>query len=141
MIALKVTAKAFRSGNWWAIEVPEVAGVFSQAKRLDQVAEMAADAVAVIKGVDPKSIEVTVIPDLPQAQLDVVEASRQMAKQAEESRFEALLLSRRAIKDLKASGLTVRDIGFMLGLSPQRISQLVPEESKQHPSKSTRANV
>ena len=137
---MKVTAKAFRSGNWWAIEVPEVAGVFTQAKRLDQVAGMAADAVAVMKGVDPKSVEVTVIPDLPQAQLDDIDASRQKAKQAEESRYEALLLCRRAIEDLKESGLTVRDIGFMLGLSPQRISQLVPEESKPHHPGRTKAD-
>ena len=41
---MKVTAKARRSGDWWAIEVPEIPCLFTQAKRLDQVVEMVSDA-------------------------------------------------------------------------------------------------
>ena len=29
--------EAVRSSDWWSITVPELSGVFSQAKRLDQV--------------------------------------------------------------------------------------------------------
>ena len=32
---MKVTAEATRSGGWWAVEVPEVDGAFTQACRLD----------------------------------------------------------------------------------------------------------
>ncbi len=37
---MKVTAKVTHTGDWWAIAVPEVPGLFTQAKRLDQVEEM-----------------------------------------------------------------------------------------------------
>jgi hypothetical protein len=43
---MKVTAQARRTGDWWAVEVPEVDDVFTQANRLDQVPAMVADAVA-----------------------------------------------------------------------------------------------
>ena len=43
---MEVTAVCRRSGNWWAVEIPEVEGAFTQARRLDQVADMAADGAA-----------------------------------------------------------------------------------------------
>ena len=33
---MKYTVEAIRSGNWWAITVPEIKGFFSQARRLDR---------------------------------------------------------------------------------------------------------
>ena len=38
--------EAVRSGDWWSITVPELSGVFSQAKRLDQVERSAASFLA-----------------------------------------------------------------------------------------------
>lgn len=68
---MNVTATVRRSGDWWAIEVPEVAGVFTQAKRLEQVPAMAADAVAVAVAVmldiDPDQVNVTMDIDVPDA--------------------------------------------------------------------------
>lgn len=66
---MNVTATVRRSGDWWAIEVPEVAGVFTQAKRLEQVPAMAADAVAVavMLDIDPDQVNVTMDIDVPDA--------------------------------------------------------------------------
>jgi len=44
--------RAVRSGNWWSITVPELPGVFSQARRLDQVEAMAREAIAMMLDVD-----------------------------------------------------------------------------------------
>lgn len=33
-------AHAVRSGNWWAIDVPDVPGAFTQVRRLDQAESM-----------------------------------------------------------------------------------------------------
>lgn len=50
---MKVTAHAERHDRWWIVTIPEVeGGIHTQARRLDQVAEMAADAVATATGVD-----------------------------------------------------------------------------------------
>ncbi|SBT51113.1 type II toxin-antitoxin system HicB family antitoxin [Micromonospora auratinigra] len=54
------TASCVRSDGWWAISVPEVEGVFSQARRLDQVEAMAREAIALMLDVDPQSFDITV---------------------------------------------------------------------------------
>lgn len=59
---MKVTAIVTRSGDWWAVEVPDVAGgIHTQAKRLDQVPAMVQDAVALMLGVPMDSVEVSIV--------------------------------------------------------------------------------
>ncbi|MDZ7576820.1 MAG: hypothetical protein U0904_01375 [Candidatus Nanopelagicales bacterium] len=58
---MNITAKCERADGWWAIRVPdEVPGVFTQARRLDQVAEVAAAAVGSMLAVDPATVRVAV---------------------------------------------------------------------------------
>jgi len=58
---MRISAVAQPSGKWWAIEVTDLdGGVWTQARRLDEVPRMAADAAACVLGVDPSEIEVTV---------------------------------------------------------------------------------
>lgn len=45
---MKATANATRQGGWWAIEVREIPGLFTQARRLEQVPEMVIDAAATL---------------------------------------------------------------------------------------------
>lgn len=45
---MHVTATATRSEDWWAIEVPEIPGLFTQAKRLEEVPELVRDAAALL---------------------------------------------------------------------------------------------
>ncbi len=52
------TAEAVRSGRWWAIRVPEVPGVFSQARNLQEVRAMAADAIALVLDVPADGFDV-----------------------------------------------------------------------------------
>lgn len=57
---MKLTAKVERSGGWWAVEVPEVPGLYTQAERLDQVEAVVRDAAAVLTGQAEESFDVTV---------------------------------------------------------------------------------
>ena len=41
---IDVTAIAERSDGWWAVDVPELPGLFTQARRLDQIDGMVRDA-------------------------------------------------------------------------------------------------
>lgn len=59
---MDVTATATRSGDWWAVEVAEIPGLFTQAKRLEQIPELVADAAALLGHPD---VTVTVVPTLP----------------------------------------------------------------------------
>lgn len=121
---MKVTAKVVRSGGWWAIEVPEVRGVFSQAKRLDQVPDVAADAVATMLDIAPEEVEVSIKPRLrDEVRRDVDEAKR-LRQAAREAEVAASAQMRRAVADAIDDGLTVRDTATLLEISPQRVSQL-----------------
>lgn len=122
---MKVTALAQRSGDWWAIEVPEVDGVFTQAKRLDQVPEMVADAVAMLEDVDPTTIEVEVVPTIPADLREHLELAKVQRAKADDLNVEASALIRRVAITLNREGYSMRDIGVVLGVSHQRVAQLL----------------
>lgn len=122
---MRVTAVARRSGDWWAIEVPEVPGVFTQARRLDQVAAMVADAVSLMKEAPAESVEVVVRPELAARLQEQVTRAQVLAEAAAELHRTANAARQRLVTELRDNqGLTVRDVGAVLDLSPQRISQL-----------------
>ena len=124
----RVTATATRSGGWWAVEVPDVPGAFTQARRLEQIPAMAADAVEMLTG--ERVDEVEVVPILPDAERERVEEWRTISTQAAELAERAARESRALVAQLRAEGLSVRDVGELLGVSSQRVSQLAPAASK-----------
>lgn len=118
-----------RSGGWWAITVPGLPGVFSQARRLDQVEAMARDAIAVARGIDPQDvgpidIEVTP-PDSVKGMLDELQASLDAAESAN---AHAAATRRKAAQTLHDMGMPMRDVGALIGVSHQRVSQILDEK-------------
>jgi DNA-directed RNA polymerase specialized sigma24 family protein len=78
-----------------------------------------------VADVSPDAIEVDVITKLPQAEADLIEAARTASQEAAQAAERASRLSRQAVEQLRSEGLTVRDVGGLLGVSPQRVSQLL----------------
>jgi predicted RNase H-like HicB family nuclease len=117
---MRYTVSCRRVGGWWAISVGELRGVHSQARRLDQVQSMAREAIALMLDVAPDSFDVEVIPAVPAPVTKAVKA-RANAQAAEQAAEQA---TQQAVLELLADGYTVRDAGALLGLSPQRISQI-----------------
>ncbi|HUV48945.1 MAG TPA: type II toxin-antitoxin system HicB family antitoxin [Actinomycetes bacterium] len=120
----EVTAE--RDGSRWFLRVNELPGVFSQVRRLDQADGMARDAIASFLDVAPDGFDVSVTVRLPSdLQRDVAGVidlrgviDRTEREYAERTRH----LARRLVQ---GEGLTVREAGRVLGLSYQRVSQLV----------------
>lgn len=115
-----IIAQATRAGQWWAVDFDGPTGTFhTQARRLDQVPDMVRD-ILDMEGVGVASIEVVAhVPD--QA---VIDEARRASAEAAVAAETAAACSRTAVARLRAEGLTVRDIGTLMGLSPQRVSQL-----------------
>lgn len=120
-----------RSGDWWAIEVPGVPGVHTQAKRLDQVPAVAKDAIALMLEVPGDEVGVTIRSarltsdggSLAEKELGcLLEERHDLAER--QSKFMAHTRSV-VLQLVHDQGLTMRDAGKLMGLSHQRIAQLL----------------
>ena len=116
--------RARRSGSWWAIDVADVPGAYSQSRRLDQVEALARDAIALIRDVDPQSFDVQVEPVLEPSLEHLLRNVRYHRSVADEAAELATAGSAEAARRLSEHHYTVRDIGSLLGLSFQRAAQL-----------------
>jgi hypothetical protein len=122
------TAVCQRSQRWWAIRIPEVQGAFSQARRLDQVERMARDVVSLALEIPPDSFDVCVEIKLPadaHGALERASALRHEAQLAVANANGATVAAAGLLVDQE--GLTMREAGRLLGLSHQRIAQLLRE--------------
>ena len=124
-MAVNVTAVAERTGGWWAVRVPELAGVFTQARRLDQVPAVVADAVGAFLDIPPGSVEVRVEPKLAVEVRRRLEEARRQRQQADRLASAAADKLRQVARALAQDGLPERDIGSILGVSHQRAHQLL----------------
>ncbi len=120
------TARCQRSGDWWAISVPELRGVHTQARRLEKAEAMTRDAIALFLDVPSDSFDVRVEPVLPRDLQKKVGRARKARDEAELLQRDAAIASAEVAADLvRSAHLTVRDAGRVLGLSHQRIAQLL----------------
>jgi predicted RNase H-like HicB family nuclease len=120
------TARCERAGDWWAISVPELGGVHTQARRLEGVEAMVRDAIALFLNVRPDSFEVKIEPVLPRELQRKVGRVRKARDEAETLQRQATIGSAELAADLvHGAHLTVRDAGRVLGVSHQRVAQLL----------------
>jgi predicted RNase H-like HicB family nuclease len=129
------TARAERDeGGWWAVSVAELPGVFTQARRLDQVEELVRDAIALWLETPTRSVDVSVEASVPDLDREIEEVAL-ARRRAEELREEASARSRQLASELARRGFTVRDIGQVLGVSHQRAAQLLDKKAVGKPVK------
>jgi predicted RNase H-like HicB family nuclease len=124
------TARARRSGDWWAIDVPELPGVFSQARRLDLVEGMARDAIATMLGVPSESVSVRVEPVLDDDLARSIQRMRKLQQQQVRLQAEANQLAAGTAARLVERGYTLRDAGRVMGVSFQRVHQLAKRPAR-----------
>ena len=118
--------EAVRSGTWWAITVPELEGVFSQARRLDQVEARAREAISLMLDVeegDVGELDVCVVP--PDSVAALLEEMRESEAAATAANERAAKLRRQVAQQLRDDGFPLRDIGRLAGISHQRVSQIL----------------
>ena len=126
----RYSAIAERDGNWWAITVPEVKGVYSQARRLDRVEYMARDAISLMLEVPADSFDVEVIENHDPPTQETIDDIIAVRKAVAAMKRETGTKTRDAVLALHERGYPQRDIGRMVGISHQRVAQLLASTAK-----------
>ena len=123
-----------RSGRWWAISVPSQPSVFSQCRRLEQVDDYAREAIALGRGCTPDEVgELDVSVAAPDDVASLITHADQATAAARTASAEAMQARRQAAFALSERGYPTRDIGALLGISHQRVSQLLTDPSERVP--------
>lgn len=125
-----LTVQAERSEGWWVITSDQVRGLVSQARRLDQVEAQVRDALALLpeSGLDPDEVEIKVDPVM--SEMEAAHHARALAENARLAQSEASEAMRAAARRLANSGLTMRDVGTVLGISFQRAQKLASHQKQ-----------
>lgn len=124
---LTYRANVHREGKWWLVEVPAIDGL-TQARRLSEAQLMARELVAVTLGVPLSEVEVEVGLRAIGRLTDLPERVKQIASDRAQARAldaRAASSSEQLAKELVEAGVPLRDIGTVLGVSHQRVHQLV----------------
>lgn len=125
MAVTRYTVTAERGRRWWVLQCVEHPGAVSEVARLDQAPDAMREAIAFVAQVDPADVEVDVRPAVPDEVGTHVRAAAHLREVAHRANREAAAESRAAARVLRDAGLSVRDVGTVLGVSHQRAHQLL----------------
>lgn len=141
MAPVSVTHKAtaHREGDWWVIDVDGIGA--TQTKRLDQADGTARDLIASMLDVDPAGIQVDITPEVGPELDGLVLSARTAADAAKEAQAKAAETSRATADLLHEAGYSMRDIGVLIGVSYQRIHQLLEGKATRVRGKAPRVRV
>jgi len=115
-----------REGKWWMIDVPAIDGL-TQARRLSQIKDMAISLIAITVDVPASHVDVNVVAMIVDG-IDLVEQRRQIDAEREAARdaeLKAAALTVDLVRKLNADHVPLRDIGEAVGVSFQRVHQLL----------------
>lgn len=114
-----------RDGRWWMINVPEL-DELTQARRLTEVEQNARELIAVSTGTPIKDVAVH-IASITVNGVDVLSGAahvKELRRHVYHVEYEAMEAAGVFTKRLTTQQIPVRDIAELLGVSPQRVSQL-----------------
>ena len=121
------TAVCERGGDWWVIQVDPAPRhhVVTQARRLGHIERAARDAIALLLDVAPDSFDVVLDIRLPGSVRQLIDRATELRREAALASEAAAQAMSEAARALLGGGLTMREAGQVLGLSHQRVLQLV----------------
>ena len=122
-----------REDSHWLADVPELHGAHTYARNLPTLDQAVREVIVLAADLPDEAMPELVIdydyhtgdPDLDAAAMEV----RRLRQQADALATTAAARTGQAAVRLVASGLSVRDAAALLGISPQRVSQLTAKAS------------
>ncbi len=113
-----------RDGSWWMISVEGVEFGYTQARRLDQVEAVTRDMLGGVLETPADSFDLDVRIVLPVDVQEKVDRVRRLQAAAAKAAAAATAANRATARELAASGMPIRDVGNVMGVSYQRAQQL-----------------
>jgi hypothetical protein len=122
------TARAQRSGKWWAISVAGVPAAHTQVRRLDQADAAVRDLLSLVLDRPADSFDIRLDADIEypaRAVLQELDEAKASYEHAQEAVFLQQMNAAAALTD---AGFSQRDVGTLLGVSFQKASQLKTQQ-------------
>jgi DNA-directed RNA polymerase specialized sigma subunit len=120
---LEIKAVCEKAGDGWSIDIPELDNLRTTVKRLDKAVDNIKLLAKERFGVAICDIVVKIEAKMPHLVQDLEQAQAKM-REANLLQEEASAAIRSVVGHMRDEGLTMRDIGVLLGVSPQRVAQL-----------------
>lgn len=111
-----------KAGQWW-VKVPALDDLMISSRRLDLAAEQIKDMISEKEGVERCDVILKVETTIPGIMCDL-EAAQEKMRESLRLQEEASKEVRDVVARLRSEGLSMRDIGVLLKISPQRVAQL-----------------
>lgn len=117
-------ASATKAGPWWTIRIDALAQT-AGTKKLSDVEEAATRLAAAALEMPPEDLDVQVSYPVPEAVAQDWAAARAETRQAKELTIAAAAHTRTVVHQLHQGGYTGREIAKVLGMTFQRVSQIL----------------
>jgi predicted RNase H-like HicB family nuclease/DNA-binding CsgD family transcriptional regulator len=122
-----------RDDGHWLADVPSLQGAHTYARSLSALAQAVREVVVLAADLPDEAMPSLVLEfeyHTGDASLDATTREvRQLRRQADEIAAAATARTSEAAAELVARGMSVRDVAALLGISPQRVSQLTARAS------------
>lgn len=117
-----------KEGEWWIVRVPELR-LTTQAKHLRDTDRMARSVISLHLEVDPESFDVhrSDLVGLPGPVAEKVARAVDTRAHVAEVQADAGRATAEAVEALVGTGVPLRDAGYLLGISHQRVAQILEE--------------
>jgi predicted RNase H-like HicB family nuclease len=112
----------------WTVELEEEPRVHTWGKTVEQALTRMREAAALWFQTDEDDIELVPLPVLPKSAGETVAQARQAREQARTADRLAVERTRKAAATLTRRGISIRDAAAILGISHQRVHQLLASE-------------
>ena len=123
VFSMEIKAECERKAGAWRVRVPALDNLLISTKRLDLATEQIKDLVHEYQGIDRCDVVVKVEAAMPGIMCDLETAQIKM-RESQRLQEEASREIRDVVARLREEGLSMRDIGVLLQISPQRVAQL-----------------
>ena len=117
------TVRATRWDHGWELDIEDVGG--TQSHTLNDAEDMVRDYIRLALDVAADAFDVTIIPDVGEDLVEKAQVAKEATAAAEQMRDAAARSAREVARRLSEKGLRGKEIAIILGVSNQRVSQLL----------------